>query len=95
MKKFFCSKFFVPISTAVTFVISLASGILLGFECHVRGTMSSGFGGVYTDYVFQFREALGYWLLGLVFTYVVYLLCILVRAQFLKDAKKNDDSSDT
>ena len=91
MQKFLHSKNFVLISTAATFVISFVAVILLGFQPKSSGRVSSGFGRVDAEHVFQFRAALGYWLLGLVLTFAVYLLCVLVRAQILKDTKENGE----
>ena len=90
MKNFVRSKFFVPISTAASLVISLVAGILLGSQPETSGRVTGGYGSVDTDHVFQFRVALGYWLLGLLLTAVVCLLCVLVRAHFLQSAEKEE-----
>ena len=94
MKKFLYSESFVSTSTTISFLLCFVAGILLGFQPNASGSVSGSLyisGDITTEYVFQFRVALGYWLLGLVLTFAVYLLCVLVRAQILKDTKENGE----
>ena len=94
MKKFLSGKSFVATSTTLSFLLCFVAGILLGFQPNTSGSVSGSLyisGDITTKYVFQFRAALGYWLLGLVLTFAVYMLCVLVRAQILKDTKENGE----
>lgn len=94
MKKFLYSESFVSTSTTLSFLLCFVAGILLGFQPNTSGEVGGTYiisGEITTTYIFQLHVALGYWLLGLVLTFAVYLLCVLVRAQILKDTKGNKD----
>lgn len=54
-------------------VIGVVSGVLLGFQPRVSGiTVTS------TSYVFQIKTACGIWLLSLLISFLVMLVCILI-----------------
>ncbi|MDE6617435.1 MAG: hypothetical protein K2K13_00115 [Clostridiales bacterium] len=85
MSKFLGSKTFVLVSTLLTLVIGGIVGWLLGYEPIVAGYVST-----YTKYVFQIRLACGYWLLALIITFVVLLLSITIRNQYINRIVKTE-----
>lgn len=95
MKKFLSSKFFIVLMPILTLVIGGIAGWLLGYQPNVTGEVSGstyGFlkewggevsgstsGSTSTEYIFQIKTAIGYWLMALIISLAVLLLCILIR----------------
>ncbi len=85
MNKFLSSKLFVVLSTSLTLILGIPVGFLLGYQPQVTGSVK-GYGGggstsgsTSTTYVFSLKTALGYWLLAILLTYVVFLVSMLIR----------------
>lgn len=95
MKRFFSSRWFVILSTTITFVLGGLAGWLLGYQPYTTGRVSGGdwigitSGSTNTEYLFQLKTAFGYWIIALIITFVVFLLCVLIRKQFLNGEKKD------
>ena len=90
MGKFLGSKLFVIISTAITFVIGMIAGWLLGYQPSVGGFIGQYGGATSTKYVFQIKTACGYWLLAILITLVVLLLCIAIRKLYIGHNSKTE-----
>lgn len=98
MKKFLSSKVFVIVSTILTFVIGGLAGWLLGYQPKVSGSVSgysTSIGGTTrgstsTNYVFQIKTACGYWLLALLITFIVLLLCLTIRKLYFNHETKTE-----
>ena len=89
MKKFLSSKFFVIICTVVSMAIGGTVGVLMGFQPQVSGYSTSFGGSTYTSYDFRIETACGFWLLALMISFLVMLVCILIRKLYIpKDDKQ-------
>ena len=94
MKKFLSSKSFVILSTLVPLIIGGIAGWLLGYQPNVTGEVkgwSTSIGGTTsgstaTEYIFQLKTACGFWLLALLISFLVALVCILIRKLYLQSA---------
>lgn len=83
MKKFLASKFFVVICTVFSIAIGGIAGTLLGFQPKVSGYSTSFGGSTRTSYEFQIETAGGFWLLALLISFLVMLVCILIRKLYI------------
>ena len=91
MGKFLSSKVFVIVCTLFTLAIGMIAGWLLGYQPSVSGSVSghvgmgigSTSGKTATEYIFQIKTACGYWLLAILITFIVFLLCITIRKQYI------------
>ncbi len=90
MNKFLSGKLFVVLSTSLTLLIGIGVGFLLGYQPQVEGSVwtTPSFsmygdgkvsGKTSTTYIFDLKTALGYWLLAILLTYVVFLFSVLIR----------------
>ena len=79
MKKFLRSKSFVIVCTVFSLVIGGIAGALLGFQAKVFGNLGSA----RTSYEFQIETACGFWLLALLISFLVMLVCILIRKLYI------------
>ena len=88
MNRFLSSKLFVALSTAATFALSVFFGFLKSYETHAD-TKGGSFG-VFTTtkVVMNPKLLLGYICLSLVLSFIVFLLCVLVRKSYLSDQEK-------
>ena len=100
MKKFFGSKLFVILMPIITLVIGGVAGWLLGYQPMVKGSVS-GWSGEYggstsgktsTEYLFQLKTASGYWLFAIILSLVVFLLCVIIRKQYINQNTAKSDS---
>lgn len=85
MKKILSSKCFVILTPLLTLIMGLGAGWLLSYQSPMRFNRPSDdlIGSTLADeYVFQIRVAFGYWLLALIFSLIVLLLCILIKKQY-------------
>lgn len=88
MEKFLSSKLFVIINTSVSVFLGLVAGYLLGIQPKVYTSSASSYGSyIRTEYVFSFKTALGYWILALLISFLVMLVCILIRNLYLQKNK--------
>lgn len=98
MKNFLSSKTFVIVGTLFTLVVGGIAGWLLGYQPSVSGEVH-GLSGYYgstsgvtsTVYEFQIKTACGYWLIALIMTFLVFLVCILIRQLCLKSSPAEKD----
>lgn len=92
MKKFLESKIFVFVSTFLTLIIGGIAGWLLGYQPNTRADINgfSAVKDVRTKYVFQIKTACGYWLLAIIITFIVLLLCITIRKQYMNHTTKTE-----
>ena len=99
MEKILKSKIFVALTPIFTLYLFFVAGLLLSFVPNVSGEIvdnstttiwGSGYsdvtGTTSTEYIFSIKNAIGIWLIGLVVSLVVLLLCILVRKVYLRTA---------
>lgn len=77
MNKFLSSKILVIFTPIITFIVGFVAGWLLGYQSEAGGYLQT-----YTEYNFQIRTAIGYWLFALIISLVVLLLCILIKKQY-------------
>lgn len=99
MRRFFSSKIFIIVFTLFSFIAGAIAGWLLGYQPKVNGTVfgsSTMYGGTTTGststkYVFQFKTACGYWLIALVATIIVFLLCVLINKAYVGNNADNND----
>lgn len=90
MNNFLSSKVFVIISTVFTFIIGMIAGWLLAYQPSTSGSVSgwsSPYGGstsghTATEFIFQIKTACGYWLIAIMITFVVLLLCLIIRKKY-------------
>ena len=87
MKKIFTNKLFLILTPTITFIISIVAGYLLGFE--TLSTQGFGHDYRYNFSKFNFRLAFGYWLIGIILTLIVFLLCVMIYSINKKDSKNN------
>lgn len=82
MNNFLSSKCFVFLSTLVTFILGAVAGTLLGFQPNASN-ISDGVWSNTTETTYQFRmgTAIGYWLIALMITFAVLLICTAIRKQ--------------
>lgn len=80
--KFLASKAFVMISTIVTFIVGVVAGWLLGYQPNAFSNIDT-LNMTKTEYVFQIKTACGYWLLAVLITFVVLLLCLVIRKLYI------------
>lgn len=105
MKKFLSSKIFVIVSTLITLVIGGIAGWLLGYQPNVSGNVKGSVSGTQygswgttsgsttTEYLFQIKTACGYWLIALIITFLVLLICILIRKLYIKNSATESDKT--
>ena len=88
MNRFLSSKLFVALSTAATLALSVFFGFLKSYETHAN-TMGGAYG-VFTTtkVVMNPKLLLGYICLSLVLSFIVFLLCVLVRKSYLSGDQK-------
>lgn len=82
MKKFLGSKLFVALSTIITFVLTMVAGALLAITLTTKTYMHNGYTSSKLITEFQWTTAGGWWLLGIVLTFLTFLLASLVREKF-------------
>ena len=87
MNRFLSSKWFVAISTIVTFIVSCVFGYFMSFETH---TYTWGIYVVSTTSVTGFspKKMLAFFFLALVLTFIVFLICVRIRKSYLSDQQK-------
>lgn len=86
MEKIFQHKLFIILAPVITFVLFFIAGFLLGYQPNVSGSVSGAtwvYGSTSTNYVFMIRDAIGIWLIGLAVALLVFLICVLIRKQYL------------
>ena len=94
MDKIFKSKIFVIITPIITFFLFLISGWLVSYLPYTSGRV---FGTMYvegsttTTYVFQLKNAIGIWLIGLAISLLVLLICVLIRKVYLCSKSKTTE----
>lgn len=83
MKKFLGSKLFVILTPILTLAIGGIAGWLLGYQPNISRQITESDGHKISSttfsYVFQIKAAIGYWLLAVVISLVVFLLCVLIQ----------------
>ena len=89
MNKFLSSKLFIILSTLFTFILGAVAGTLLGFQPNATNSTGGGWFSNITETTYQFRieTAIGWWLIALIITFVVLLLCTIIRNQQLVISK--------
>lgn len=92
MKKFFGSKLFVILMPIITLVIGGVAGWLLGYQPMVTSYAGSGYGKTSIEDLFQLKTASGYWLFAIILSLVVFLLCVIIRKQYINQNTAKSDS---
>ena len=91
MDKIFKHKLFIILTPAITFVLFFIAGFLLAYQPNVTGRVSGSYfisGSTSTQYLFMIRNAIGIWLIGLAVALSVFLVCVLIRKQYLGTVEK-------
>ena len=89
MNRFLRSKLFVAGSTVMTFVLSVFFGFLKSYERHTKTSGVAAYGvSTTTKVVMNPKLLLGYICLSLVLSFIVFLLCVLVRKSYLSGDQK-------
>lgn len=82
---------FVIITPLITLALFVGAGFYLGYVPKVTGSVGGYFmttGSTDTEYIFRLKQAIGIWLIGLAFSILVLLVCILIRKLYLKPTTK-------
>ena len=101
MQKIFKSKLFIILTPIITFVLFFISGFLLSFLPNVKGSVygyisgpigGSVSGSTNTKYIFMIKNAIGIWLIGLAISFLVLLICVLIRKMYTTNTQNTTNS---